>query len=67
MIYITFERRGPKFQIPPLKLSPSAQLCSKMANMKGKIFCVREFIKTESATVVQRAFRLRFNIQRWYL
>jgi len=31
--------------------------------MQHKIFCVREFIKTESATVVQRAFRLRFNIQ----
>ena len=26
-------------------------------------FCVREFIKTESPTAVQRAFRLRFNIQ----
>jgi len=31
--------------------------------MQHKIFCVREFIKTESPTVVQRAFRLRFNIQ----
>ena len=36
---------------------------SKMATMQHKIFCVREFIKTESATAVQRAFRLRFNIQ----
>ena len=34
-----------------------------MAAMQHKIFCVREFIKTESATAVQRAFRLRFNIQ----
>jgi len=34
-----------------------------MASMQHKIFCVRKFIKTESATVVQRAFRLRFNIQ----
>ena len=34
----------------------------KMANMQHKILCV-EFIKTESATAVQRAFRLRFNIQ----
>jgi len=33
-----------------------------MATMEHKIFCVREFIKTESATAVQRAFRLRFNI-----
>jgi len=30
--------------------------------MQDKIFCVREFIKTELATAVQRAFRLRFNI-----
>jgi hypothetical protein len=34
-----------------------------MATMQHKIFCVREFIKTESATAVQRAFLLRFNIQ----
>jgi len=34
-----------------------------MATVQHKIFCVREFIKTESATAVQRAFRLRFNIQ----
>jgi len=27
------------------------------------IFCVRDFIKTESVTAVQRAFRLLFNIQ----
>jgi len=31
--------------------------------MQHNIFCVRESIKTESATAVQRAFRLRFNIQ----
>jgi len=34
-----------------------------MATVQHKIFCVREFIETESATAVQRAFRLRFNIQ----
>jgi len=34
-----------------------------MATMQHKIFCVREFIKTEPATAVHRAFRLRFNIQ----
>src|SRR5215469_13153260 len=34
-----------------------------MATMQHKIFCVSEFIKTESATAVRRAFRLRFNIQ----
>ena len=45
-----------------------------MVTMQHKMLCVREFIKTESATAVQRAFRLRFNIQpptrksicRWY-
>ena len=31
--------------------------------MQHNIFCVREFIKTASPTAVQRAFRLRFNIQ----
>jgi len=34
-----------------------------MTTMQHKIFCVRELIKTESATAVQRAFLLRFNIQ----
>jgi hypothetical protein len=34
-----------------------------MATMQHKIFCVREFIKTESATAVQRAFHLRVSIQ----
>jgi transposase len=33
-----------------------------MATMQNKIFCIREFSKTESATAVQRAFRRRFNI-----
>jgi len=36
-----------------------------MATMQHKIFYVREFIKTASATAVHRAFRLRFNIRRW--
>jgi len=34
-----------------------------MATMQHKIFCVHKFIKTESATAVQRAFHLRCNIQ----
>jgi len=34
-----------------------------MATMRHKIFCVCQFIKTKSATTVQRSFRLRFNIQ----
>jgi len=41
----------------------AASVESKMATMQHKIFFVREFIKTETATAVQRAFRLRFNIQ----
>ena len=40
-----------------------ASVASKMATIQHKIVCVREFIKTEPATVLQRAFRLRFNIQ----
>ena len=36
---------------------------SKMAAMQHKIFCIREFIKTESLTAVQRAFHLHFNTQ----
>ena len=35
----------------------------KITTMQHKIFCVREFIKTELATAVKRAFRLRLNIQ----
>ncbi|PNF22210.1 hypothetical protein B7P43_G04466 [Cryptotermes secundus] len=34
-----------------------------MATMKHKIFCIREFSKSESATAVQCAFRRKFNIQ----
>ena len=41
----------------------AASVESKMATMQHQIFCVRELIKTESATAVQRAFRLHFNIQ----
>jgi len=41
----------------------AASVGSKMATKQHKIFCVREFIETESATAVQRALRLRFNIQ----
>jgi len=36
---------------------------SKMATMQHKIFCIREFIKTEWVTAVLRVFRPRFNIQ----
>jgi len=41
----------------------AASVESKMATMQHKIFCIGEFIKTESATALQRAFHLRFNIQ----
>ena len=66
MIYIAFERGGPKFSnttARALDYRAAASVESKMANRQHKIFCFREFIKTESATAVQRAFRLRFNIQ----
>ena len=35
-----------------------------MATMQHKKFCVRVFIKTESPTAVQRAFRLCEPVQR---
>jgi hypothetical protein len=35
----------------------------KMATMQHKILGVNEFITSESATAVQRAFHLRFNIE----
>jgi hypothetical protein len=64
MIYITFERGGPNFSNTTARALAqrrvAASIESKMATMQHKIFCVREFIKTESATAVQRAFRLRF-------
>jgi len=69
MIYIMFERGGPKFSNTTARALPSAQPCSSVSwEQNGyyaaqDFFCVREFIKTESATAVQRAFRLRFNIQ----
>ena len=37
---------------------------TKMATMQHKNFCVREFIKTESATAEQRAFRILQLIKR---
>jgi len=39
------------------------QLRAKWPLCSTTFFCIREFIKTEPATAVQRAFRLRFNIQ----
>lgn len=34
-----------------------------MVNMQHKVFCVSEFIKSESPVTVQRAFRLKFGIE----
>ena len=53
MIYITFERGGLKFSnnTASARLAHSraaASVENKMAAMQHKIFCVREFIKTES-------------------
>ena len=70
MIYITFERGDPKVSNTTArrlgKHNTAASVESKMATMQHKIFCVREFIKTESATAVQRAFIFvsTFNLQR---
>jgi len=58
------------FQMSTLERSPSVQPCSSVSWEQNSyyaaqdfFFCVREFIKTESATAVQRAFRLHFNMQ----
>ena len=68
MIYITFVRGDPNFQVPSLECSPSAQPCSSIIWEQNGYYAAQdffafEFIKTESPTAVQRAFRLRFNIQ----
>jgi hypothetical protein len=41
----------------------TASVANKMSTMQHKIFCVRELIKTESATAMQRPFCRRFNIE----
>jgi len=53
MIYITFEREGPKFSnITARALTAHSRAAvsveSKMATVQHKTFSVREFIKTES-------------------
>ena len=69
MIYITFETRGPKFSNTTARALAyrtavqQRQLRAKWLLCSTRFFCVREVIKTESATAVQRAFRLCFNIQ----
>ena len=68
MIYITFERRDPRVWNTMLQHSLIAKPCSSVSweqngYYAAQEFCVLRFIKTESATAVQRAFCLRFNIQ----
>jgi hypothetical protein len=45
----------------------AASVESKMATMQHNISCVREFIKTESATAAQRAFFFVLTFNLWYL
>jgi len=69
VIYVTFEGGEPMFSnIIARELAyctpvQQHQLRTKWLLCSTRFFCVREFIKTESPTAVQRAFRLRFNIQ----
>ena len=69
MMYITFERGDPNVSIfttralAYLTAVQQRQLRAKWLLCSTRFLWVREFIKTESATAVQRAFRLRFNIQ----
>ena len=69
MIYITFERGGSKFSNTTARVLAyhtavqQRQLRAKWLLCSARFLAFVEFIKTESATAVQRAFRLRFNIQ----
>ena len=65
MIYITFERGGPIFSNSTARALAYCTVSfeSKIATMQHMSFCVRDFIKTESAIAVQHAFCFRFNIQ----
>ena len=70
MIYVTFERGGPKFSSTTARAlecslahsRAAVSVESKVATMQHKILYVREFIKTESVTAVRRVFHLCFNI-----
>ena len=44
MIYITFERGGPKFQIPPLEGSPSAEPCSSVSSEQNGYYAALDFL-----------------------
>jgi hypothetical protein len=64
MIYITFERGGPKFSNTAARALPYRTAMQQNGYYAAEdFFCFREFIKTELATAVQRVFRLRFNFQ----
>jgi len=62
MIYITFERGGPKFSntttrtLAQRTAVQQCQLRAKWLLCSTRSLCVREFIKTDSATAVQWAF-----------
>jgi len=63
MIYITFERGGPTFSnftVRELEHSPSATAVYQRQLRAKWLLCSARFV---SATAVQSAFRLRFNIQ----
>jgi hypothetical protein len=64
IIYITLERGGPKFSnITARALAVQQRQLRQNGYYAAQDIFVREFIKTESATAVRRAFRLRYNIQ----
>jgi len=46
MIYITFERGGPKCQIPPLEGSLSSQPCSSVSWKQNGYYTAQDFLRS---------------------
>jgi len=69
MSYTKFERGDPTFSKTAARTLAhptnvqQGQFRAKWVLCSTRFFCVREFVKTESPTAVQRSFRLRSNIQ----
>jgi len=54
MIYITFERGGLNFQIPPLERSPSAQPCSSVSWEQNGYYAAQDYFAFVSSLRLSR-------------